>query len=197
MPSLSPQQNTLLMNHIEETLRWLDSDMALALMAQDAYWPKWETPWWRMLLLYELEPSLPLPERIVQELVDSLNKKLHHTFPILASELPEGIDPQIPCHCQIGNMGQVLAANGVDLDQALPWIRPWMLRYQLPDGGLNCDETAYNRPHPHSSVVRWPGFSCQSRSIPDRPPSEPLPPTRPRRNLCGLVGALFPAFLSL
>jgi hypothetical protein len=108
-----------------------------------------------MLLLYELDPSLPLPQRIVQELVDSLNKNLLHTFPILPSDLPEGIDPygQIPCHCQLGNMGQVLAANGVDLDQALPWIRPWMLRYQLPDGGLNCDEAVYSRPHPHSSVV--------------------------------------------
>jgi len=40
-------------------------------------------------------------------------------------------------------MYQVLVACGVDVDQVVPWVRPWFLRYQLPDGGLNCDEQAY------------------------------------------------------
>ena len=40
-------------------------------------------------------------------------------------------------------MYQVLFACGVDIDGRAPWIRAWFLRYQLPDGGLNCDEKAY------------------------------------------------------
>jgi hypothetical protein len=31
----------------------------------------------------------------------------------------------------------------VDVDRELPWIRPWFLRYQMADGGLNCDTDAY------------------------------------------------------
>ena len=38
---------------------------------------------------------------------------------------------------------QVLAACGVDVERALPWVKPWFVRYQMADGGLNCDETAY------------------------------------------------------
>lgn len=43
----------------------------------------------------------------------------------------------------LGNVYQVLAARGVDVDSEAPWIRPWFLRYQMPDGGLNCDNEAY------------------------------------------------------
>src|SRR6185369_16599912 len=56
-------------------------------------------------------------------------------------------------HCQLGCVFQVLVACGVDVDARLPWIRPWFLRYQLPDGGLNCDEEAYTKATPRSSIV--------------------------------------------
>ena len=39
----------------------------------------------------------------------------------------------------------VLAACGIDVARALPWIKPWFVRYQMADGGLNCDETAYRQ----------------------------------------------------
>jgi hypothetical protein len=66
-------------------------------------------------------------------------------FPIQPGELPPGLDPYrgTPCHCQLGNVYQVLAEWGVDVDKELPWIRPWFLRYQMADGGLNCDNEAY------------------------------------------------------
>jgi hypothetical protein len=38
---------------------------------------------------------------------------------------------------------QVLSAYGVDVDKELPWIRPWFLKHQMADGGLNCDSEAY------------------------------------------------------
>ena len=42
-------------------------------------------------------------------------------------------------------MFQVLAASGIDVERALPWIKPWFVRYQMADGGLNCDEAAYRQ----------------------------------------------------
>ncbi|MEK7355765.1 MAG: hypothetical protein AAB250_04920, partial [Bdellovibrionota bacterium] len=47
------------------------------------------------------------------------------------------------CHCQLGNVYQVLAEWGVAVDTELPWMRPWFLRYQMSDGGMNCDNEAY------------------------------------------------------
>ena len=41
-------------------------------------------------------------------------------------------------------MVQVLAACGVDVDRAVPWAKPWFLRYQMADGGFNCDGDAYS-----------------------------------------------------
>ncbi|HLL23213.1 MAG TPA: hypothetical protein VK427_13835, partial [Kofleriaceae bacterium] len=49
----------------------------------------------------------------------------------------------ISCHCALGSMAQVLHACGVDIASELPWVKPWFLRYQMADGGLSCDETAY------------------------------------------------------
>jgi hypothetical protein len=40
-------------------------------------------------------------------------------------------------------MARVLTGCGVEIDQPLPWIAAWFERYQLADGGYNCDETAY------------------------------------------------------
>jgi len=75
----------------------------------------------------------------------SLNRIPLKIFPIHPKDMPEGVDPYrgSPCHCQLGNVYQVFAAWGVDVDQELPWIRPWFLRYQMADGGLNCDNEAY------------------------------------------------------
>src|SRR5213078_216000 len=64
---------------------------------------------------------------------------------VAPGELPAGVDPNrdVLCHCALGCIAQVLAACGRDVDRELPWIRPWFVRYQMADGGLNCDDTAY------------------------------------------------------
>lgn len=122
---------------------------------RDPYWPKWDGPWWRMTLLWEMGLAHRIPAATVREMTAALDRHCLHFFPIRDSEVPPGVDPvrQVACHCQLGTMVQVLHACGVDVDRELPWIRPWFLKYQLPDGGLNCDETAYAKPEPHSSVV--------------------------------------------
>ena len=59
----------------------------------------------------------------------------------------------------------MLSACGVDVDRALPWIRPWFVRYQMADGGLNCDSDAYLRTDecPSSMVGTVPPFEAMLR----------------------------------
>jgi hypothetical protein len=130
---------------LEESLRYLNSDSALKGLAADAYWPKWDSPWWHMLLLHEMGETKQIPPAVIHAHIAALNRLPLKIFPIQPEDMPAGVDPyrECPCHCQLGNVYQVLAAWGVDVDKELPWIRPWFLRYQMADGGLNCDNEAY------------------------------------------------------
>ncbi len=130
---------------IKQSVDYLSSDLALQTVDADAYWPKWHSPWWNMLLLHEMGETKRIPHGLIERYVASLNRIPLKIFPIHPKDMPEGIDPfrGTPCHCQLGNVYQVLSAWGVDVDNELPWIRPWFLRYQMTDGGLSCDNDAY------------------------------------------------------
>jgi hypothetical protein len=128
---------------IADSVTYLGSDAARRSLDVDPYWPKWSSPWWHMLLLHELGEARQIPAPAVAAMVTGLDRLLH-IFPIRPGDAP-GADLQrdIACHCALGTMTQVLAACGVDIDRALPWVKPWFVRCQMADGGLNCDETAY------------------------------------------------------
>ena len=130
---------------VDASVRWLDSDAAVASLRADPYWPKWDGPWWQMLALHECGYAERIPRRIVEVMIDALNGLPVHTFPIRDEDWPEGADRRRDslCHCAVGNIDQVLAACGVDVDQTLPWFSSWHTRYQMADGGYNCDEGAY------------------------------------------------------
>lgn len=130
---------------IEQSIDYLSSDFALQTVDADSYWPKWNSPWWHMLLLHEMGETKRIPHKLIERYIASLNRIPLKIFPIYPEDMPEGIDPfrGTPCHCQLGNVYQVLSAWGVDVDNELPWIRPWFLRYQMADGGLSCDNEAY------------------------------------------------------
>jgi hypothetical protein len=130
---------------IQNSIDYLSSELALKTVDADAYWPKWDSPWWHMLLLHEMGETQKIPRDLIERYVASLNRIPLKIFPIQPEDMPEGIDPfrGTPCHCQLGNVYQVLSAWGIDVDSELPWIRPWFLRYQMADGGLNCDNEAY------------------------------------------------------
>lgn len=130
---------------IQSSLDYLASEQARQSIEADAYWPKWDSPWWHMLLLHEMGATKQIPETTVRNYVAALNRVPLKIFPIHPEEMPEGVDPYrgSPCHCQLGNIYQVLASWGLDVDKELPWIRPWFLRYQMADGGFNCDNEAY------------------------------------------------------
>jgi hypothetical protein len=129
---------------IAYSVGFLGSDAAVRSIAADTYWPKWHSPWWHMLLLHELGEARRIPDRAVTKMVDGLNALPIKIFPIRPEDAP-GCNRwhDISCHCALGSIYQVLTACGVDVDAALPWIKPWFLRYQMADGGLNCDEAAY------------------------------------------------------
>jgi hypothetical protein len=130
---------------LELSLRYLNSETARDCLRADPYWPKWDSPWWHMLLLHEMGLTAQIPDSIVLSFVESINRLPIKIFPLHPSDVPSGIDPsrESACHCQLGTVYQVLSTRGIDVDREVPWIRPWLLRYQMPDGGLSCDNEAY------------------------------------------------------
>jgi hypothetical protein len=140
---------------VEETIAYLSSPEALQSLHADPYWPKWCSPWWRMVLLYEMGLAGLIPRPAVEKMLACFDGHYLKFFPFREAEIPEGKDPyrHIVCHCALGTMHQVLSACGIDVDLQMPWVRPWYLRYQLDDGGFNCDEAAYTRSVRRSSVV--------------------------------------------
>ena len=129
---------------LEDSERYLASDAALRSLEQDPYWPKWNSPWWHLLLLLELGEAQRIPARALRAMRDRLEAMPVKHFPFSLAELPPGLDlhRDTLCHCALGSIYQVLAAGGLDVDRELPWAKPWLLRYQLADGGLTCDNEA-------------------------------------------------------
>ena len=150
---------------VDETVAYLASRAAVASIAADPYWPKWDSPWWRMMLLWELGLARLIPLPAVEALVAAIDTHYLRLFPVREDELPPGCDPyrQVLCHCAAGTVMQVLCACGVDLDVRLPWMRPWLRQYQLPDGGLNCDEGAYAKSLKSSMVSTLPPLEAALR----------------------------------
>lgn len=124
---------------------YLASGKARESLALDPYWPKWDSPWWHMTLLWELGRADAIPKEAAEAMLAAIEAKYVRFFPNPREPLPPGKDYHRDglCHCGLGNMYQTLAACGLDLDARAPWMRAWFLHYQLPDGGLNCDEKAY------------------------------------------------------
>jgi hypothetical protein len=130
---------------IDAEVAYLESKEARASIALDTYRPKWSAPWWSMLLLYELGAAARIPARTVSAMVDGLAALPLHIFPIHPEDWSSSVDQQLgsTCHCALGCIDQLLGACGVDVDRALPWVAPWYRKYQMADGGYNCDESAY------------------------------------------------------
>ncbi len=133
---------------IAHSARYLASDAAMTSLAGDVYWPKWDSPWWHMLLLWELGEAKRIPERAVTRMIAGLDAFRLKIFPVTAEELGDANPSRdVMCHCGLGSMIQVLDACGVDAWSAVSWAVPWFPRYQMADGGLNCDDVAYTIAH--------------------------------------------------
>jgi len=160
VPDATVERSAALERAIAGTVEYLGSDAAQRSLDADTYWPKWDSPWWHMLLLWELGEARRIPQRAVDKMVEGLNALRVKIFPIHQHEMPAGADPHrdVSCHCAIGSIHQVLSACGVDVDRELPWIPRWLVRYQMADGGLNCDSDAYlvTGEYPSSMVATVP-----------------------------------------
>lgn len=123
----------------------LRTEATLKSIKLDPYWPKWDSPWWKVLLLYETGCKNLIPLEFLNILIDVIDQHYLHYFPLTESELPKGIDPyrSILCFCALGNMYKVFEDCGICVKDRLPWWYDWLSKYQLPDGGYNCDEGAY------------------------------------------------------
>lgn len=130
---------------IAESVQYLGSDAAQRSLEADVYWPKWDSPWWHMLALFEIGEARRIPARVVARLTQALQAFPVKIFPIAPGELAATADPyrDVMCHCALGCITQVLVACGRDAWAELPWVEPWFVRYQMADGGLSCDDTAY------------------------------------------------------
>ncbi|MBF0546401.1 MAG: hypothetical protein HQM08_18290 [Candidatus Riflebacteria bacterium] len=134
---------------------FLSSDKAAVSLETNVYWPKWNSPWWHISLLKEMGMCDRIPRKVLRKLLDEFLCNSIDFFPFRESDVPSGKDPiaDVPCHCQLASMYQVFFLCGFDVDVEIPWARPWFLKYQLPDGGLNCDEAVYLKATPKSSIV--------------------------------------------
>ncbi|MFN8672291.1 MAG: hypothetical protein U0457_09470 [Candidatus Sericytochromatia bacterium] len=138
-----------------KTLDYLNSEEALTSLEIDPYWPKWFSPWWVMLALDEIGKNDKIPPKILAKLVEKINTHYIHIFPVVESELPPNINPirNIICHCALGSMYKLLSKSNIDINKKLPWFDEWFEKYQLPDGGFNCDEAVYTKEKPNSSII--------------------------------------------
>ena len=145
IPDVTLDEPAAVARAIDAEVAYLASDEALASLARDTYWPKWRSPWWSMVLLDELGHAARIPARAAAAMVAGLDALRLHTFPIRADEWPAGADKarDASCHCAVGSIDRVLTRCAIDVPAALPWIAAWYPRYQLADGGYNCDEAAY------------------------------------------------------
>ena len=141
-------------DEVRRCVEGLATPDALASIRRDPYWPKWNSPWWQMTLLWEMGEGARIPQSIAEAMTTALDEHYLHFFPLRPEDAP-GADlwRHGLCHCMVGTICQVLSAAGIDVHARLPWIREWFPRYQLADGGWNCDETAYLRPTPRSSFL--------------------------------------------
>ncbi len=130
---------------VETSRAYLASAKAQDSLAADPYWPKWDSPWWHMVTLWELGRAKDIPPEASSAMLEAVATRYLDFFPNPREPLPAGRDAhrETHCHCSLGIMYQVLRDCGHDVDAKAPWIRRWFLHYQLPDGGLNCDDKAY------------------------------------------------------
>lgn len=133
------------MNELALSKAYLASPQARESLAEDPYWPKWDSPWWHACLLGELGLARDIPLAGAEALLEAIAAHYVDFFPNPREALPAGKDQfrHALCHCALGSIYRVLRERGLDVDARLPWARTWFLRYQLPDGGLNCEDKAY------------------------------------------------------
>lgn len=158
------EASSLAAAEVEASVAYLESDVALRSLQRDAYWPKWDSPWWHMLTLYEMGLAHRIPKVAVEATVGSMARLPVKFFPIDPKEVSPEWDLvwDSTCHCAAGSIYAILSGCGANVDEELPWLRTWFPKYQMLDGGMSCDPEAYRVEGecPSSMVGLMPAFEA-------------------------------------
>ncbi|WP_316568896.1 hypothetical protein [Neobacillus sp. YIM B06451] len=144
---------------IEVSIRFLESNPEFDFERCKYGRRKWNGAWWHMATLYEMGEVKRIPASAIARAKYLLEVQTWPTFVINANDYPTSEADRMKmdcCHCELAVYYMILMAYGCDLDNELPWIREWFLKHQLPDGGLNCEPTAYTHSHKSSLVSTLP-----------------------------------------
>ncbi len=121
--------------------------------AEEPYWPKWKASVWQLILLAELGLRGSHPQ---------VRKGCEHFLNIAGSQNrswppPDSADVSTSWGlwepCVTGNMARTLTVFGYDEDPVVKDMFEWLVRYQLPDGGWNCETGEWGKEVCHSSFM--------------------------------------------
>ena len=120
---------------------------------------KWDGPWWHMATLCEMGESRKIPRPAAERALELLKRGAWPRFVLTEEDAPGSEADRAKmdcCHCELGVFYMILSECGFEVDRDLPWIRAWFLEHQLPDGGLNCEPSAYGGSRKSSVVSTLP-----------------------------------------
>ena len=92
VPSVDVPRTPAIENGIAESVRYLESDAAVKSLEVDTYWPKWDSPWWHMVTLWELGEATRIPQCVQRAMIAGLDALPLKIFPIEPEDTPPGVD---------------------------------------------------------------------------------------------------------
>lgn len=60
---------------LAKSISYLSSAEALQSIERDPYWPKWDSPWWHMSLLNEMDLAQEIPAASISKMVQVLKNQ--------------------------------------------------------------------------------------------------------------------------
>lgn len=132
-------------NELNEVGAVIESEKALLMIERDVYWPKWDSPWWYILLLEETGRLNEVPVEVFKELLTCADRQYLKIFPTREEDIDGPVNgyTEVMCFCFLGCLMKIASKLDFDVFAHVPWAKEWINRYQLPDGGYNCDDAAY------------------------------------------------------
>ena len=130
---------------------------------EDVYWPKWSATVWQLILLAEmgLSKNHPAAKAGCEYFLKAMDSQDRSWPPPDYSDKSE--DDLTPAGrrysectwepCVTGNMARTLVVLGFGEDRRVRDMFEWLVGYQLPDGGWNCEFGPWGKEVFHSSFM--------------------------------------------
>ncbi len=127
--------------------------------AEDVYWPKWSATVWQLILLAEMgmpshHPAIRTGCEYFLKIMDSQDRSWpprNYSESDVQGQLASWRSVWEPC--VTGNMARTLTLFGFGEDPRVREMFDWLVRYQLPDGGWNCEPGPWGKEVHHSSFM--------------------------------------------